>query len=368
MRYLDIVKGLDKELPEEPNPLYVRNSMRIELRKSARPSIDEMQNFAKENRLAFDIITNGSEFIVNRVSNANIEVHGIEDELTYEFKTKAESRYIGFTMGNVEKFLLLSVERKNKARLRLLMGGEGLLVIAKAYEDAELSLEEFLYGDNSIINEINAEKRSKVGLDIIQLSNKRSLNFYNANLGEGSELNVNNFTSNREAKSRNKVIGYAGSKVMINNIIMGKNSIVDTADLVNSKGPETKSFIEANAIGSYGSTISIKENSNIEKGAYRSESVISTKGINLDDSKIEAIPSMGTEENDVKASHAAAVSPISTEAIEYLMSRGISKSDSKKLILMGMLDKHIMKFSSNEYLKNKIDLMLNELLGVLNAS
>jgi hypothetical protein len=46
------------------------------------------------------------------------------------------------------------------------------------------------------------------------------------------------------------------------------------------------------------------------------------------------------------------------------MSRGISKSYSKKLILMGMLDKHIMRFSSNEYLKTRIDSMLNELLGV----
>jgi Fe-S cluster assembly scaffold protein SufB len=364
MKYLDIVKGLDKELPEEPDLLYVRNSVRIELKKSARPSIDEMQNFAKENRLAFDIITNGSEFIVNEGSkNARIEIHDIEDELAYEFKTRAESRYIGFTMANIEKLLLISVER-NKASLRLLMGGEGLLVIAKAAGHAGLSLEEFLYGDNSIINEISAEKGSKVGLDIIQLSNKRSLNFYNAVLSERSELNVNNFLCNREAKSRNKIVGYASSKVMINNIIIGKNSTIDIADLVNSKGPEAKSFLNASAIGSHGSTISMKENSSIEKGAYRSESVISTKGISLDNSKIEAIPSMGTEENEVKASHAAAVSPISTEAIEYLMSRGISKSDSKKLILMGMLDKHIMRFSSNEYLKTRIDSMLNELLGV----
>ena len=364
MKYLDIVKGLDKELPEEPDLLYVRNSVRIELKKSARPSIDEMQNFAKENKLAFDIITNGSEFIVNEGSkNARIEIHDIEDELAYEFKTRAESRYIGFTMANIEKLLLISGER-NKASLRLLMGGEGLLVIAKADEQAGLSLEEFLYGDNSIINEISAEKGSKVGLDIIQLSNKRSLNFYNAVLSERSELNVNNFLCNREAKSRNKIVGYASSKVMINNIIIGKNSTIDIADLVNSKGPEAKSFLNASAVGSHGSTISMKENSSIEKGAYRSESVISTKGISLDNSKIEAIPSMGTEENEVKASHAAAVSPISTEAIEYLMSRGISKSDSKKLILMGMLDKHIMRFSSNEYLKNRIDSMLNELLGV----
>ena len=364
MKYLDMVKGLDKELPEEPDLLYVRNSVRIELKKSARPSIDEMQNFAKENKLAFDIITNGSEFIVNEGSkNARIEIHDIEDELAYEFKTRAESRYIGFTMANVEKLLLISGER-NKASLRLLMGGEGLLVIAKAAGHAGLSLEEFLYGDNSIINEISAEKGSKVGLDIIQLSNKRSLNFYNAVLSERSELNVNNFLCNREAKSRNKIVGYASSKVMINNIIIGKNSTIDIADLVNSKGPEAKSFLNASAVGSHGSTISMKENSSIEKGAYRSESVISTRGISLDNSKIEAIPSMGTEENDVKASHAAAVSPISTEAIEYLMSRGISKSDSKKLILMGMLDKHIMRFSSNEYLKTRIDSMLNELLGV----
>jgi len=213
-------------------------------------------------------------------------------------------------------------------------------------------------------NEISAEKGSKIGLDIIQLSNKRSLNFYNAVLSEGSEFNVNNFICNREATSRNKIVGYASSKVMINNIIIGKNSTIDIADLVNSKGPEAKSFLNSSAIGSHRSTISMKENSSIEKGAYRSESVISTKGISLDNSKIEAIPSMGTEENEVKASHAAAISPISTEAIEYLMSRGISNSDSKKLILMGMLDKHIMRFSSNEYLKNRIDSMLNELLGV----
>jgi len=39
---------------------------------------------------------------------------------------------------------------------------------------------------------------------------------------------------------------------------------------------------------------------------------------------------MGTEENDVKASHAAAVSPISREAVEYLMSRGIIERDSEE--------------------------------------
>jgi len=365
MKYLDIVKGINEELPEEPDQLYVRNSIRIELEKGARPRIDEMQKFAEENNLAFDIITNGSEFMVNEESkNARIEVHDIEDELTYEFKTKPESKYIGFTMANIEKLLFVSVERKKKASLRLLMGGEGLLVIVKAHEHAELSLEEFLYSDNSIINEISAEKSSKVGLDIIQLSSKRSLNFYNAVLNEGSELNVNNFISNKEAKSRNRVTGYANSKVMINNVIIGKNSTIDIADLVSIKGPEAKSFFDANAIGSHSSTISIKENSSIEKGAYRSESLIAARGISLDDSKIEAIPSMGTEENDVKASHAAAVSPINKESIEYLMSRGISEKDSKKLILMGMLDKHIMRFSSNEYLKNRIDLMLNELLGV----
>jgi len=365
MRYLDIVKGLEKELPEEPDPLYVRNSVKIEIKNSARPSIDEMQNFAKENKLVFDIITNGSEFIVNDGSkNARIEIHRIEDDLAYEFKTRPESRYIGFTMANIEKPLLISVEGKNKASLRLLMGGEGLLVIAKTDKHARLSLEEFLYGDNSIINEISAEKGSKVGLDIIQLSNKRSLNFYNAVLIEGSELNVNNFICNREAKSRNRVIGHAGSKVTINNIIIGKNSTIDIADSVSSKGPEVKSLLDATAIGSHRSTILVKENSMIEKEAYRSDSVISTKGISLDDSKIEAIPSMGTEENDVKASHAAAVSPISREAVEYLMSRGIIERDSKKLILMGMLYKHIMRFSSNEYLRTRIDSMLNELLGV----
>lgn len=76
----------------------------------------------------------------------------------------------------------------------------------------------------------------------------------------------------------------------------------------------------------------------IPKHAQLSDSFVSQKFMLLDkSSRAEAIPSLEIEANEVKASHAATISPIDHEKLFYLMARGLSHTDASKLIIEGFL-------------------------------
>lgn len=54
-------------------------------------------------------------------------------------------------------------------------------------------------------------------------------------------------------------------------------------------------------------------------------------------SRADAIPTLLIDENDVKCGHAASVGQISEEQLFYLMSRGITDADAKRMIVWGFL-------------------------------
>ena len=56
------------------------------------------------------------------------------------------------------------------------------------------------------------------------------------------------------------------------------------------------------------------------------------------DALADAIPGLEISTNEVKATHSASVAQINQEEIFYLMSRGISEDDSKKLIIVGFFE------------------------------
>jgi len=76
----------------------------------------------------------------------------------------------------------------------------------------------------------------------------------------------------------------------------------------------------------------------IPKHGLLSDSFVSQHFLLLDESaQAEAIPSLEIEADEVKASHAATISPLDPEKIFYLTSRGVSESEAKKLIIQGFL-------------------------------
>lgn len=77
----------------------------------------------------------------------------------------------------------------------------------------------------------------------------------------------------------------------------------------------------------------------IQKGASGANGEQTEKLLMLSPkSRADAIPILLIDENDVKCGHAASVGQISEEQLFYLMSRGISKADAKRMIVWGFLD------------------------------
>jgi len=77
----------------------------------------------------------------------------------------------------------------------------------------------------------------------------------------------------------------------------------------------------------------------IDKGARRADGRQEQKVMMLSEqSRGDANPILYIDENDVQAGHAAGIGQVNPEQLYYLMSRGISKKEAERLIIMGFLE------------------------------
>ncbi len=67
----------------------------------------------------------------------------------------------------------------------------------------------------------------------------------------------------------------------------------------------------------------------------------------------KALPILKIDENDVEASHAACVGKVSDEHLFYLMSRGLSNEEAKRIITLGYLNP-IIKYFDDENISSAI--------------
>lgn len=98
--------------------------------------------------------------------------------------------------------------------------------------------------------------------------------------------------------------------------------------------------------------------SHILNGAIKSNTQQNAK-IMVFDPKSDAVakPILKIDENDIEASHSAAVGKISDEQIFYLTSRGISEEQAKMLITLGYLKPIFKGFDEEEIAK------MNDIIG-----
>jgi Fe-S cluster assembly protein SufB len=77
----------------------------------------------------------------------------------------------------------------------------------------------------------------------------------------------------------------------------------------------------------------------ITKDAKNSRAYLAEHGMILGkEARADAIPGLEIETNEVKATHSASVAQINDEQIFYLMSRGMSEDEAKKLIIVGFFE------------------------------
>lgn len=102
--------------------------------------------------------------------------------------------------------------------------------------------------------------------------------------------------------------------------------------------PDTTERLNIRAIVQNGADLQISALIHILSSAPRSDSFLDIRVLVLDEkSRADVRPQLEIETNDVKASHAASVSPVDPEQIFYLQSRGLNHTEAQKLIVAGFI-------------------------------
>ena len=162
-------------------------------------------------------------------------------------------------------------------------------------------------------------------------------------------------------------------KISANLVLFGKNAECSWNLSCLSSGKDYKKYnVSFNHIGehstsvmnNYGvaannSTLLFDGVSHIEKMAGKSNASQTAKIIIYDDGcRAMANPILKIDNNDISASHAAAVGTLNEDHVFYLLSRGIDIKNARKLITLGYLTNIFTEVSDED--KQLLDSMLGE--------
>ncbi len=141
-------------------------------------------------------------------------------------------------------------------------------------------------------------------------------------------------------KTRHNLVG-DGSSVPVQRtaIIGGSESHFDLVADATHSGLHTKADIAVRSALSGKSSCAVRGKITILKGAQGTDSFFSDKSIHLSRGvRSDSIPSLVIDDNDVKASHGSSIGQLDESALFYMQSRGIPKTEAKKLAVEGMLE------------------------------
>lgn len=181
-------------------------------------------------------------------------------------------------------------------------------------------------------------------------------------VSENSELALTIFDlGNRNLDLTVRVHLKRGSSCGINiaSICPGGKKKVFSVDTIHDER-DTTSFTKMAGINAADGTLRFIGTSDVPNGSHNSTTRQEGRITNLSaGSKSEVSPALLIKDNEVNASHGAAVGAYDPNAMYYLMSRGLTESESRKLITLGSLVPIVESFS-DEGLKEEAMATLQE--------
>lgn len=171
--------------------------------------------------------------------------------------------------------------------------------------------------------------------------------------------NVYNLVTKRAVAYENATVewvdGNLGSKLTMKYpsvILKGKNSKADILSVAFAGrgqhqdaggkaihlAPNTSSRIISKSISKNGGRTSYRGLLHVVKGAENSSSTVRCDALMLDEqSRSDTYPTMKIDEENVTIAHEATVGKIGDEQIFYLMSRGLTESEARAMIVLGFI-------------------------------
>ena len=143
----------------------------------------------------------------------------------------------------------------------------------------------------------------------------------------------------------------------------GKGQDLDTGAKVVHMGKNTSSFMNTRSISKSGGVSTFRSSVVVQKGATGAKSSVSCQSLMLDsESRSDTIPAMDIRTKDAAVGHEAKIGSISSDAVFYLMSRGMSEEDARALIVSGFAD-NVSKELPVEYAVEMNNLIRLEMKG-----
>ncbi|MCX7654485.1 MAG: SufD family Fe-S cluster assembly protein [Fervidobacterium sp.] len=308
------------------------------------------------------------EFKINELKNYK----GLEniDESALELLEKLDFE------GSDRKFVLLADVFSSSGGYFTVQ--EDKTMIVNQFDQYDNMLVDIKSGTLTLIRII--EKSSFIGNLRINIQQGACLNLYNLYIANGEFLNSNVFI-NAEKNSKAYVKDfYFGGKInsgyfgiMLSGeeayaevrpyYLANKKNIIDILYLMRFYAPKTYGVVDSKGVLGDESKVVFRGIMDILSGSKEVEAHQSNHSILISQkAKVEAIPSLMVDENDVVASHAASSSPIDESMLFYLMTRGIPESDARKMIVRGVFES--FKQELTKYgLEGVVERALNSVVG-----
>lgn len=166
-----------------------------------------------------------------------------------------------------------------------------------------------------------------------------------------------------ELNVKARLIGRGAKLNVVGAFFLGDKDEVKVNVNIDHVAPDTtsdtliKSVLTDMAVGSFYGLVSIKKGAKNTNTFFREDALLLS-----DTAKAEAIPSLEIDENEVKAGHASTVGPVDPEMLFYLMSRGITQKEARKLIVQGYFTGVLNQLPQQE--KNHLETFLQKQFNI----
>ena len=215
-----------------------------------------------------------------------------------------------------------------------------------------LNSKEKVFTNTKII--VNGSNYSKSNITFINLLDKESINIvsFENYLSESSEVTHNFIDLGSNIKISNYYSELSGdnSKNYLNNMYYGSNNErIDMNYHIKSIGKRTNSNIlvqgalNDNSIKSFKGTIDFIEGCTKSNGEENENCILLSNT-----SKSRSLPMLLCHEEDVTGSHGVSTGKIDVTKLFYLMAKGISEEEAKKLVLYANYQQVINNISDQE--------------------
>ena len=153
----------------------------------------------------------------------------------------------------------------------------------------------------------------------------------------------------------------SGAKSQMNGLILGdKNQVFDSYTSCKHQASRTKSdlitkiILNDQAKATYQGQIKIQKDAKKCNGSQSEHTLLLSK-----DAKINAVPFLEIENNDVVCSHTTSMTQLDKEKLFYLESRGLNSAKAKQMLIKGFLSPLLKEVKQKEE-KKFIKILLNK--------